>query len=290
MVACLASPLAASRQASAQDPSATTGIDTSRFDLIRPTIERAIADKKLPGAVVLVGRGDRVLDEKAVGNRSIEPAAEPMTEDTVFDLASLTKVIATTTSVMQLMEDGQIRMTIGSMRSFRISSATEDHITIRHLMTHTSGFRPGSRARRRVDRPRRRSSARSRKCRRRAPGERFVYSDINYFLLGDIVRRVSGQPRSNSRAHRFRAAGDEGHDVSAAGTAAGAHRADREVHTVWLPVRGLEFGDAARRRARSDGQTDGWCCGSRACSLYVPLFSSIWQKIETSAAVPKSPA
>ncbi len=195
VVACLASPLAASRQASAQDPSATTGIDTSRFDLIRPTIERAIADKKLPGAVVLVGRGDRVLYEKAVGNRSIEPAVEPMTVDTIFDLASLTKVMATTTSVMKLMEDGRIRMNdrvAAFIPGFERYGKAD--ITIRHLMTHTSGLRPDLDLADAWAGPDVAIDLAIEEVPTSSAGERFVYSDINYILLGDIVRRVSGQP------------------------------------------------------------------------------------------------
>ena len=70
-------------------------------------MQEAIADKKLPGAVVLIGRGDRVLYQKAIGNRALVPAVEPMSLDTMFDLASLTKVVATTTSVMMLVERGR---------------------------------------------------------------------------------------------------------------------------------------------------------------------------------------
>ena len=77
---------------------------------IEPLVRQAISEKKLPGAVVLVGRGDRTLYEKAIGNRALVPAAEPMTLDTIFDLASLTKVVATTTSVMMLVEEGKIRL------------------------------------------------------------------------------------------------------------------------------------------------------------------------------------
>ena len=73
-------------------------------------VREAIAEKKLPGAVVLVGRGDRILYQKAIGNRALVPAAEPMTVDTIFDLGSLTKVVATTTSVMMLVEQGRIRL------------------------------------------------------------------------------------------------------------------------------------------------------------------------------------
>jgi len=85
------------------------GVDVARLAEIPPLVEQAIADKKLPGAVVLVGRGDRVVYERAIGRRAVEPAPEPMTLDTIFDVASLTKVIATTTSVMKLVEDGRVR-------------------------------------------------------------------------------------------------------------------------------------------------------------------------------------
>jgi uncharacterized protein YbbC (DUF1343 family)/CubicO group peptidase (beta-lactamase class C family) len=171
------------------------GVDAARFDEIPPLVEQAIADKKLPGAVVLIGRGDRVLWQKAIGHRAVDPAVEPMTVDTIFDMASLTKVVATTTSVMKLVEDGRIRL------NDRVSDYVpgfEQHgktnITIRHLMTHTSGLRPDldldddwsgyeTAIARAVD-----------EVPTAPPGERFVYSDINYELLGEIVRHVSGQP------------------------------------------------------------------------------------------------
>src|SRR5205823_5885717 len=91
-------------------PAASSGFDLARLDAIPALVEQAIADKKLPGAVVLVGRGARVVYEKAIGNRAVAPAPEPMTLDTIFDMASLTKVVATTTSVMKLVEDGKIRL------------------------------------------------------------------------------------------------------------------------------------------------------------------------------------
>jgi uncharacterized protein YbbC (DUF1343 family)/CubicO group peptidase (beta-lactamase class C family) len=169
------------------------GLDQARLDQVPALVEQAIADKKLPGAVVLVGRGDRVVYEKAIGHRAVAPAPEAMTLDTMFDLASLTKVVATTTSVMKLMEDGRIRL------SDRVSDYipgferyNKTNITIRHLMTHTSGLRPD------LDSANPWNGADTAiqlavdEVPTAAPGERFVYSDINYFLLGDIVRRVSG--------------------------------------------------------------------------------------------------
>ena len=172
-----------------------SGVDAARFEAIPPLIEEAIAAKKLPGAVVLVGRGDRVLWQKAIGQRAVEPAAEPMTADTIFDLASLTKVVVTTTSVMKLVEDGRIRLNdrvADYVPGFeRYNKA---NITIRQLMTHTSGLRPD------VDLADDWSGYDAgialavEEIPQSPPGERFVYSDINYVLLGDIVKRVSGMP------------------------------------------------------------------------------------------------
>jgi uncharacterized protein YbbC (DUF1343 family)/CubicO group peptidase (beta-lactamase class C family) len=185
------SPVAVQRAAS----SASDGIDVARLEAIPALVEQAIADKKLPGAVVLVGRGDRVVYEKAIGHRAVSPAAEPMTTETIFDLASLTKVVATTTSVMKLVEDGRIRL---NERVSDYIPGFERHnkanITIRHLMIHTSGLRPD------LDSANPWTGADTaiqlamEEAPSAPPGERFVYSDINYFLLGDIVRRVSGMP------------------------------------------------------------------------------------------------
>ena len=170
-------------------------VDVRRLEAIEPLVREAIAEKKLPGAVVLVGRGDRILYQKAIGNRALVPAAEPMTLDTIFDLASLTKVVATTTSVMMLVEQGRIRL------NDRVSSYVpgferygKGDITIRHLLTHVSGLRPDvdladawmgyeTAIALAID-----------EVPTSRPGERFVYSDINFFLLGDIVQRVSGMP------------------------------------------------------------------------------------------------
>src|SRR5688500_6173158 len=81
---------------------ADTSTDPSKLDAIEALVREAIGEKKLPGAVVLVGRDDRILYQKAIGHRALVPDPEPMTLDTIFDLASLTKVVATTTSVMIL--------------------------------------------------------------------------------------------------------------------------------------------------------------------------------------------
>ena len=165
------------------------------FAPIAPLVEAAIARHELPGAVVLVGRGDAIVYHAAFGQRAVQPVPEAMTEDTIFDLASLTKVVATTTSVMRLVEEGRIRLS-DPVSAFvpEFGRYGKGGITIRHLLTHTSGLRPDleleiefngadEAIRRAVD-----------EVPTSAPGEKFVYSDINFFLLGDIVRRVSGEP------------------------------------------------------------------------------------------------
>jgi uncharacterized protein YbbC (DUF1343 family)/CubicO group peptidase (beta-lactamase class C family) len=168
--------------------------DPAGFAPVESLVQAAIARHELPGAVVLIGQGDAILYHAAFGNRALQPSPEPMTEDTIFDVASLTKVVATTTSVMQLIERGQIRLNDRVAQLIpEFSKADKNAITVRHLLTHTSGLAP--------DLPLEVEFSGSDEAIRRAndlaataaPGEKFIYSDINFFLLGDIVRRVSGE-------------------------------------------------------------------------------------------------
>src|SRR5439155_2866035 len=122
---------------------ALQGADASRFGAIAEVVGDAINARQLPGAVILVGRGDAVVYSGVFGNRVIAPAPEPMTEDTIFDLASLTKVVATTTSVMKLVEDGKLRLNDPVVQFIpEFARYGKKDITIRHLMTHVSGLRP----------------------------------------------------------------------------------------------------------------------------------------------------
>ncbi|HTL46050.1 MAG TPA: exo-beta-N-acetylmuramidase NamZ domain-containing protein [Vicinamibacterales bacterium] len=202
-VSAIAHPIAQSSSHAAVAP-ARRGVDAERFELIRPLVEQAIADKKTPGAIVLIGRGDETLYESAFGNRALVPAVEPMTIDTIFDMASLTKILATTTSVMILVEDGRIRMN-DRVASFipGFERFGKGNITIRELMTHTSGLRPD------LDLGDPWTGADTaiqlaiEEVPASPPGTHFVYSDINYILLGDIVRRVSGKPLNEFARERI---------------------------------------------------------------------------------------
>ena len=171
-------------------------VDEGRFVAIDAAVNGAIQEGLLPGAVVLVGQGERDVYLKAFGDRAVVPRREPMTPDTIFDAASLTKVVATTTSVMILVQEGRIRL---ADRVSTFIPGFEKHgkeeVTIRHLLTHVSGLRPDLDLDKPFDGGHTRAIELAIEERLEAPpGERFIYSDINFFLLGDIVARVSGDP------------------------------------------------------------------------------------------------
>ena len=165
----------------------------AEFCWIDDLVEEAIRQDHLPGAVILVGQNEQILYRKAFGHRALVPALEPMTVDTVFDLASLTKVVATTTSIMQLIEAGRISLEDPVTKYIpQFKRHGKSKITVRHLLTHMSGLRPGFN-------PTRRWKGYSAAIQQivddvsvTTPGKRILYSDLNFILLGEIVRRVSG--------------------------------------------------------------------------------------------------
>ncbi len=156
-------------------------------------MERAVQDGLIPGAVVVIGHNSQIVYQKAYGSRALIPHREPMTLDTIFDAASLTKVIATTPSIMRLFEQGQLRLNDPVTKYLPEFQGGHSEITIRNLMTHFSGLRPDldlkpawsgyetGIQRALVDKP------------AGPPGVRFVYSDINFILLGEIVHRLTGK-------------------------------------------------------------------------------------------------
>ena len=157
-------------------------------------IEQAIADGNIPGAVLVVGHNGKVVYRKAYGHRSLEPRRELMTLDTIFDLASLTKVIATTTSVMQLMELGKVRLNDPVAKYIpEFAQNGKDDITIRQLLTHYSGLAPDLD----LGTPwEGKQTAYQLACvmpPETTPGSGFVYSDINFIMLGELVEKVSGE-------------------------------------------------------------------------------------------------
>ena len=156
-------------------------------------MEQAVRTGLIPGGVLMVGHDGKIVHRKAYGQRALVPTREPMTLDTMFDSASLTKVVATTPAIMKLFEQGKIRLIDPVTVYLPEFQGGKSDITVRDLMTHFSGLRPdldlepawsgydtGIR-KALIDKP------------ANPPGQRFVYSDINFELLGEIVRRVSGK-------------------------------------------------------------------------------------------------
>src|SRR5438034_98093 len=155
-------------------------------------INQAVADLQCPGAVLWLERNG-VAYHKAFGKRALAPAEEPMTEDTIFDAASLTKVVACTPAVMLLVERGQIELEERVQNYLpEFKGDGKETITIRQLLTHTSGLRPDistQPAWSGYDTAIRMACAEKLVT---PPDTAFRYSDINFFLLGEVVRRVSG--------------------------------------------------------------------------------------------------
>ncbi len=156
-------------------------------------IEQAVQEDQIPGAVLMIGHNGKIVYQKAYGSRSLAPRKEAMTMDTIFDAASLTKVLATTSAVMKLVEEGKLRLVDKVTQYLPEYQGGKSDITLRQLLTHFSGLRPDldlkpewhgydtGIQRALVDKP------------VSPPGVQFVYSDINFILLGEIVRRVSHQ-------------------------------------------------------------------------------------------------
>jgi uncharacterized protein YbbC (DUF1343 family)/CubicO group peptidase (beta-lactamase class C family) len=158
-------------------------------------IDEEISNKRLPGAVVLVSRKGRIVWRKSYGARAVEPAREAMTPDTIYDLASLTKVVATATSVMILVERGKLRLSDPvSLHIPELKGEGRDRITIEQLLTHISGYAPDFDLRERWTGYDEAIKRLIKEPLRNPPGTRFMYSDIGFIALGEVVARVSGMP------------------------------------------------------------------------------------------------
>ena len=170
-------------------------IDARRFARIDQAAREEVAAGHVPGAVILVGHRGKTVYRKAFGQRALTPRSQPMKVDTIFDLASLTKVVATTTAIMELVDRGLIHLDKPAAAYWPAFAANgKGEITIRQLLTHTSGLRPGMPSRPHwsdydsavvaiaMDHP------------VYTPRTQFRYSDVNFITLGEIVHRVSHMP------------------------------------------------------------------------------------------------
>ena len=172
---------------------ATKTAGTNRLHLIDSIVEDAIHDGQVPGAVVLVWHDGQVIYRKAIGHRALEPRREPMTADTIFDIASLTKVVGTATAVMQLVERGELRLNDPVAKYLpEFGQDGKDEITVRQLMTHYSGLEEDLD----LGQPWQGQQTAFRMAFAEKPvfppGSRFLYSDVNFIVLGALVEKISG--------------------------------------------------------------------------------------------------
>jgi uncharacterized protein YbbC (DUF1343 family)/CubicO group peptidase (beta-lactamase class C family) len=200
----LAVPFFSTGSARAQQPSTPLRAQATRgerydFSAISTLVNQAIAAKRLPGGVVLINHDGKTVFEQAYGDREVEPVVEPMTEDTIFDMASLTKCLATATAVMQLYEEHKIAFddpVIKYLPEFGVNG--KQSVTIRELLTHYSGLPEdislkdawGLAAPDKTEGIQRAMNA----TLDSVPGTHFKYSDINFITLGALVEKISGQP------------------------------------------------------------------------------------------------
>ena len=175
----------------------SAGMDQELAGRIDQAVARSIDEGNMAGCVVLIGRREGIVFEKAYGHRSIEPEKEEMTTDTVFDMASLTKPVATATSIMLLVERGQLKLgdKVAKYVPDFARNGKED-ITIEQLLVHSSGLIPDNPM---ADFEKGWESAAAKVSDLKPlykPGTAFKYSDNNFILLGKIVEAVSGKPLS----------------------------------------------------------------------------------------------
>lgn len=169
------------------------GLDATKLAAIDGIVETGLAEGKMPGCIVCIGRHASIGFLKAYGFKQVEGERVPMTLDTVFDMASITKPAATATSIMILAERGLLSISDPVTKYVpEFGSNGKEAITIRHLLVHNSGLLPDNALADYLDGP---QLAIQRICElslQNPVGEKFVYSDVNFITLGEIVRRVSG--------------------------------------------------------------------------------------------------
>lgn len=164
------------------------------FSAIDREVAAAIERGELPGAVIGILHDSKVVYLKAHGRRALQPEPEAMTVDTIFDVASLTKPIATASSVWALIEAGKLKLDEKVVTYWpEFAPQGKDRLTLAHLLAHTSGLIADNPLKDYADGP---AKSLERICLLKPlanPGERFIYSDVNFIVLGELVRRASGK-------------------------------------------------------------------------------------------------
>lgn len=166
------------------------------FDQVDSAVAAGIARGLYPGAVVLIGRRDTVLYAKGYGHLTWSAkSARPSPEGTLWDLASLTKVVGTASVALRFVDRGLLDLDrpVGAYLP-RFSGPVKQRVTVRMLLSHTSGLKPYVRFFELTDSPRAALDLLYNQPLSRAPGDTAVYSDLNALLLGQVVEAVGGKP------------------------------------------------------------------------------------------------
>ena len=186
---CTAAPPSLSHLAAGQ-----AGMDAATLDHIDQAVAEALRREKMPGCVVVIGRRNGIVFHRAYGKKQLKPTPLPMTTDTVFDMASITKPLATALSIMQLVEQEKVQLDkrVAHYLSGFAANGKQD-VTVRQLLTHQGGLIPDNalsdyddgqeEAFRRIDALKTYVD----------PGTRFVYTDVGFIVLARIVEKVTGQ-------------------------------------------------------------------------------------------------
>ncbi|MDP6442160.1 MAG: DUF1343 domain-containing protein [Pirellulaceae bacterium] len=172
----------------------SVGMNSARLAAIDPIVGEGLRRGRMPGCVVLIGRRGRIVFHKAYGDRQTKPDRQPMTLDTVFDLASLTKPIATATSVMTLVEQGRVELSAPVARYLPEFAANgKEKITVRQLLTHQGGLIPDNSIRDYDDGPETAMKKIFALKTVAEPGSRFIYTDVGFIVLAEMVKRLTGE-------------------------------------------------------------------------------------------------
>jgi CubicO group peptidase (beta-lactamase class C family) len=178
--------------ASAAD-SAPASVDPDRLARIDAVVQAALERKELPGAVILIVHRNEVVFRKAYGRRALKPDPVEMTPDTVFDVASLTKPVATATSIMILLEQGKLSLSDRVSKHWpAFGEKGKDKITVEQLLLHTSGLVTDNDVADYMDGKDKAIERIAALTPQSDPGTKFVYSDVGYIVLGELVERISG--------------------------------------------------------------------------------------------------
>jgi len=190
-------------------PPAEAGFSAEKLAEIDGAIGQALAEKRMPGCVVCIGRQGKIALLKTYGNRRVEPEEQSMTTDTVFDAASLTKPIATATSAMILVEQGQLKLDEPVATYLPEFAANgKEKVTVEQLFIHTSGLIPDNSLSDYDDGPDQAIKNVFALKLQTPPGERFAYSDMGFIMLGELIKKVSGKSvHEFSREHIFQPLG-----------------------------------------------------------------------------------